>query len=631
MLRRTFLGGLLGIPATLESHRGSHPRLYFDSARRDQLRAAAAGTHAAVWKLIRQQADSFAAQRPPVYQETSDEEQLWQREVGNKLPFLALAHAITGESKYLTAARDWSLASCGYPHWGGKRFDGTDLAAGHQLFGLALVYDWLYADLDAAAKATILDTLLTRGATMFRACSTQYWRNEYLQNHLWVNITGLAAAALAVFDEPGAGERAEAWLGLILDKYRRTEAALGPDGASHEGVGYWSYGVEYMLKFWRLAAELLGEDLSSPWWANTAAYRLYLGLPRNAWTPRNTIVDLADCPRYDWYGPEYLLRALASRYRDGHAQWLAAEIESAGVAGYAARWLNLLWYDPKVAPLPPSDLPTLRHFEDLGIVSARSDWSGSESLLVFKCGPPIGRQATRQFDFDPGGGHVHPDNNHFVLFGAGEWLVRDDGYTWKQTDHHNTLLVDGKGQLGEGYQWFRAQEPIRRRADPRILRAASSPEVDEIHGDAAAAYPRESGLGRFLRRVYFLKPDVLIVVDQIELDSARALDLRFHPEFPGTRLDDGAILCRGKRAALRIDTLTADGVEIAARDLAGKDRDGKPSARFTVQLTKTAASWRNAVAFSWCPAEKDPTRVVLERDGDVWIFRAGERALTVVP
>jgi hypothetical protein len=469
-----------------------HPRLYFDAARRDELRAAAATTHAAVWKLIRQQADSIAAARPPAYQETGDEEQLWQREVGNRLPFLALAHTISGEAGFLAAARECSLASCDYPHWGAGRFHGTDLAAGHQLFDLAMVYDWLYAELDAASKATILDTLLARGGVMCRACSTQYWRDEYLHNHLWVNITGLAAAALAIFDEPGAGERAEAWLGLILEKYRRTEAALGPDGASHEGVGYWSYGAEYMLKFWRLASELPGEELTSAWWANTSACRLCLSLPRGVWTRSNTIVDLADCPRYDWHGPEYLLRALARRYRDPNAQRLAAEIERSGTTGYAARWLSLLWYDPALDAQPPTGLPPLRHFEALGIVSARSDWRGSESLLVFKCGPPIGRQATRQFYFDPGGGHEHPDNNHFVLFGAGEWLVRDDGYAWKQTDHHNTLLVEGKEQVGEGYQRFRAQEPIRRRLDPRILRVADGADLDEIQGDAAAAYLRDS-------------------------------------------------------------------------------------------------------------------------------------------
>ena len=306
------------------------------------------------------------------------------------------------------------------------------------------------------------------------------------------------------------------------------------------------------------------------------------GLPRRAWTPRNTIVDLADCPRYDWYGPEYLLRYLAARYRDGHAQWLAGELERAGATGYAARWLNLLWYGPSVEETAPAGLPTLRHFEDMGIVSARTGWSGGEALVVFKCGPAVGRHATAQFHFDPGGGHVHPDANHFLLFGAGEWLLRDDGYAWKQTDHHNTLLVDGKGQLGEGYQWFRSAEPIRGRLDPRILRARSTPACDEFAGEAAPAYPAESGLRRFERRLYFLKPDALVVVDDVEARAGAALELRFHPEFRGTLQDDGTVVCRGQRAVLRIAPLTPEGARITAEELPAKDRDGKAAALCTV-------------------------------------------------
>ena len=93
--------------------------------------------------------------------------------MGNKLPFLALAHAITGEARYLNAARESALASCRYPHWGVRRFDGTDLAAGHQLFGLALVYDWLHGDLDADARAEIRNALAERGAIMMAACAEQ--------------------------------------------------------------------------------------------------------------------------------------------------------------------------------------------------------------------------------------------------------------------------------------------------------------------------------------------------------------------------------------------------------------------------------------------------------------------------
>jgi len=322
------------------------------------------------------------------------------------------------------------------------------------------------------------------------------------------------------------------------------------------------------------------------------------------------------------------LRRLAALNRDPQAQWLAAALERAGAAQYAARWLNLLWYDPSLEAQSPAALPTLHHFEDMGIVSARTGWQGDEALLVFKCGPPLGHEAAGKFDYDPGSGHVHPDANHFVLFGAGEWLLRDEGYAWKQTDHHNTLLIDGRGQFGEGAQWFRGLDAIRARAHPRITRAASAPGVDEIAGDATAIYPAESGLRRFVRRVFLLKPDVAIVVDDIELDRPRRLELRFHPEHPCERHAEGALLARGTKAALRIEPLTMDGVALGAGPTAGKDRDGKPMTLYAVRLESNRAVWRNAVALSWAAASAEPVRVTLEQSAR-WVFRAGERSVTV--
>ena len=88
----------------------------------------------------------------------------------------------------------------------------------------------------------------------------------------------MAAVGLALFDEV---DDAACWIGLPLDKLRRTMDVLGPDGASHEGVGYWEYGVEYMLKFMDPARSLLGVDLyDRPWWRNTSAYALHLSVPR---------------------------------------------------------------------------------------------------------------------------------------------------------------------------------------------------------------------------------------------------------------------------------------------------------------------------------------------------------------
>jgi len=542
---------------------------------------------------------------------------------------LAMAYVLTGRKEYLASGRQWALASCRYRTWGLDRIDGMDLAAGHQLFGLGLVYDWCYHDLDQAARQEIRRTLVQRTSAMYEAAATGkvWWQRSYLQNHLWVNISGMAVSGLALCDEV---DDAACWIGLPLEKFRRTMDSLGPDGASHEGVGYWEYGVEYMLKFMDPARSLLGVDLyDCDWWRNTSAYALYLTLPCKAWQRNDCIVDIADCPRGHWYGPDYLLRGLARQYRHGYAQWLAQEIDGAEVAASAAPWLNLIWYDPTLPAKGPESLPTLRHFEDMGIVSARSDWSGGESLVVFKCGPFIGHHATDRFNYDPGGGHVHPDANHFVLFGGGQWLIRDDGYRPKWTSHHNTLLVNGRGQLGEGAQWFRGEEALARKAKPKILRAVSTPQWDHCIGDATAAYPVELGLERFIRHLLFLKPGILIVADDIEVAKDADLELRFHPEQETVR-EGGAFLARGERATLRIEPLVPQGVRITAEPttLPG-ERGRKQSSMFALRLAVHGSHWRTAVALSWSAAGVEPARVSLKTDNDRWTFGDGGRTIAL--
>ncbi len=617
-------------PSALEKVRGTHPRLYLNAQHVAELRKAIQTSHAGLWAEVKVLADRAAERGAPAYRKVegrSSDEQLWQRDVGSTMPHLAMAYLLTSDKRYLDAAKQWALASCSYPTWGYGPFDGKDLATGHQLLGLALVYDWCYPDLDEASRQRIHETLVKRASAMFQAAATSntYWHRSYLQNHLWVNVCGVGAAGFGLFDEvPQAGQ----WIGLALDKFRRTMDALGPDGASHEGVGYWEYGAEYMLKFMCLADELLGVSLyNHPWWRNTAQYCQYLSLPVNAWTRSNCIVDLADCPRGHWYGPDHILRHLAGRYKDGHAQWLAEQVDKADVDSPGARWLNLIWYDPLVQAVPPQGLPTLHHFEDMGIVSARTGWDGRESLVVFKCGPFLGRKALDEFSYDPGGGHVHPDVGHFVIFGNGQWLIRDDGYQDKWTDQHNTLLIDGIRQLGEGHQWLNGTECLMAKSRPRIILANSTADLDHIVGDATAAYPLRAGLKRFVRHLLFVKPDVLIVVDDIVVDASRDLELRLHTESSDCKPDQTSYLVTGRQAALCVDLLTPENVRIDAANLPARGSHGRGASLFTIRFTNHDSRWQNAIALSWASADRETKRVRLVQDQHAWTFAIGDRKL----
>jgi hypothetical protein len=299
-----------------------------------------------------------------------------------------------------------------------------------------------------------------------------------------------------------------------------------------------------------------------------------------------------------------------------------------------SRWLNLLWYDPSIQPTPSNDLPTLHHFTNMDIVSARSDWSGDESLVVFKCGPFVGHKAVMQFNRDPGGGHVHPDANHFVIFGAGEWLVRDDdGRPKKWTGQHNTLLIDGRGQSGEGKMWFDGSELLLLKARPHVVRVSSTPTLDYMVGDATDAYPRNIGLRYYVRHLLFLKPDVLIVVDDVALGWSQPLELRFHPQQTQVTQEDGGYIIRGpgaKRASLRMELLTPQGVGVTYEDVVSPDSGSGPLSKlFTFRLTTDRAQWRNVVAFSWAAGDAKPPKVTMQVQDNSWQFTAGGRTVAL--
>ena len=632
------------VPPALKSMSSVHPRLFFDRGRIDELKRTLAGSHASIWAPIRTYADRLVKTAPPKYRAYGDgryDEQWWQSNNSRSMATLALAWLMTGERTYLDAARNWAVATCDYPTWGDSWNAGKDCMAGHNLYGLAIVYDWCGDALPDADRSRIRETLMTRGHTLFQngAAGTVVpsrldfsirpwpeWRDAYLQNHLWVNICGLMCAGLALH---GEFEEAGEWIDFSSNRLAGIMRYLGPDGASHEGLNYWSYGVDHLLKLMYLSRDLLGIDhFDSPWFRATAEFRLHISLPRNAWTPTETVVEYADSRTRDNRGPHYLLWALAREYRDGHAQWLADESVRRDIAQPAGTWMSLLWYDSAVNPVPPEGLPTLKLFDDMGFVTARSDWSGDESLVFFKCGPYIGKTAIETMPFCLSSGHhVHPDQNHFSVFAAGQSLVCDDSYMGKYTGQHNTLLIDGCGQDGGGASIFYGTELHARTAEPVILAAESSPALDHFAGDAAPAYPPELGLERFARHLLFLKPDVLIVVDDIKLDTARDLELRFHPTSQAITRLGGAFITRDK-AALRIEPLTTDGVIVLADTLTRINREFSIQDMTTVRLTTRGSSWRTATALSWCPAGSEPPVVKSSRSGDAWTFMAKGKTVT---
>ena len=547
------------VPDPLLKLNGTHPRLYLTNERILELRRAIKSTHKELWLREKTWVDKWLSKSPRDVYYYDPYEMLWQRGVGNMISHFAFCYLMTGDEIYLNKAKEWIFTAINFSRWGPY----PDLAKAHLLYGVSLAYDWLYHNFTPAEREMIRNRLAHEARLMFLASiktgeyKTMWWYKAYLQNHLWVDMCGLATAGFALYGEV---PDAEIWINQAHSKFLKILEALGTDGASHEGVGYWSYGVEYLLKYLDLAKQLLGCDLfNNTWLRKTIYYRLYMSLPRGMWKDSMTIVNIADCPMRDWYGPDYILRKLATEYKDGYAQWLAEELDKAGVVSPVSGWLNILWYDPTVKPTPPYDLPTMKHFDDLGIVVMRDSWINENILFVFKCGPFIGHSALKKFNYDPGGGHVHPDVNHFILVAYGKWLIVDDGYLSKWTRQHNTIVfnIDGRevGQLGEGSMWFKGDEVIKRKRISAIIRVESNPIFDYVIGDAYNIYPDIVGLKKFLRHVIYLKPDIFIIIDEIETTRPQVPEWLLHYDGTLRNIGQNTFILTNGDVNLKIDVV----------------------------------------------------------------------------
>jgi len=111
-----------------------------------------------------------------------------------------------------------------------------------------------------------------------------------------------------------------------------------------------------------------------------------------------------------------------------------------------------------------------------------------------------------------------------VLFGRGEILAGDPGYTYeKKTRNHNTVLVDGQGQLGDGEMW-----PSPTTGRSFVTEFVNEGDVSIVGGDATSAYPEELSLTSFHRWVVLAGADLVVVQDRLTASEARSFSWLLH-------------------------------------------------------------------------------------------------------
>lgn len=467
-------------PAALNARvvAAGRPRLFFQRGGLAELKQAIQTTHREKWEKLKAAVDESLDREPPEYiapqvgndptrPGTMNDEMLWQRQFGYTIPGMALVALLDAVPKYLELVRKWAMKPGEYPLWGAGVFEGSDLAASHQLFAIAIAYDWLYDRWSPEDRERLRQILADHGRVMYEAAEgindRGWWKAEWRQNHSWCAYQALAVTGIALAgDEPDAG----LWLAKGIWGGDHIIAELPDEGAYEEGIPYWGYGMESLLRLMEAVQPYVGYDIYAPrYFRNTALFRLYLSGPSIP-----TVANFGDGPDRDWHSIRPLMYRLASQHRDPLAQWVAEALPDRRDID-AACW-GLLWYDPSVKPELPRDQPLWRAFRQTGFAGARTGWT--EDVLTVHL--RSGKAAVS---------HSHLDVNNFLINAGGEWLLRDYGYGKvgpgyfdrrvpyfsSATRGHNCLVINGQNQRKDqdsvgvitdardenGVVWFRSE------------------------------------------------------------------------------------------------------------------------------------------------------------------------------
>lgn len=463
----------------------------------------------------------------------------------NILHRCAFAHAMTPDPQQVALARLALQKILGYRRWDWVLEAGRDTVGamrnGTVSVAVVLAADWLAEALSAEEHAAIVDYIANEagpaaeravfgmthhdevvGWSMdpdaggfdqsYRDIDFSRWPAILDINNLRIIATsGLAAAAAFLH---GRHPRAADWAAMADASMRLFVSRLPADGSFPEGPDYWSFTYTYYC----VAADLLrrrcGRDLrDSADFPAMARYVQMVHLPTRS-NPAGCI-NIGDA--FMTAGAE-ALAWIGRHFRDGTANHLVLRpgtIRNLTNSAWAA-----IWFDPEVPDRRAADLTTDRVLFP-GIVVSRSGWDADDSIVALRSGAPEN--------------HEHADRNSLLFVSHGERLFWDPlkasynpnhpKWRLRLTEAHSTVLIDGRGhQYHQGEEGTNASRAHATLVDHRV-----GPDWMLAVSDAAAAYA-EAGLPviRAQRTVLFLKPDILIVCDEVDLTQPLPVQTRWH-------------------------------------------------------------------------------------------------------
>ncbi len=488
----------------------TRPRAYFSPEDRDKIRE---NPEAYAWLVdsVVRQAENVLNRNEPLFEEPKPWDQYgddsrqvyvdtWRamRPYTRGMEICARAYLFTGDERFAEEANrrlmhfmTWDVDGPSSVYWPTEL--GMDIAE-----HAPRTFDWIYDTFTDEERETCIDVLGKRIRQINEMHRGRPFETRPFSSHPGRMIGFAVEGGIILAHEV---DDARDWIEYTLRVLWSTYPAWGrDDGAWHEGVSYWTW---YIGRITRVVGELdrFGIPLKDkPFFQNTGDFGLYAAYPNRS---RREFGDSYSGSIGRAQGN--VLYALASLYNDPYYRWYAAET-GGGPSGPEAFQVR----DDGLEPKAPGDRPQSKAFFDVGWVAMHSDMAApDDNVMVLFKSSTFGSIS-----------HDHANQNAFVIEAYGEPLAVSTGYyqnygdphhrEWMwQTRAHNAILVDGEGQV-----------PRSPESRGKIVEHIEEESWAYALGDAVEAYGGR--LDRAYRHVLFLRPDVIIVADDLAASDGSA-------------------------------------------------------------------------------------------------------------
>ncbi len=577
-----------------------HPRLFVRPEQLPELRRLAAGEMRDRFARLVAQCERLLNDPPPTAEPpayppgTERLSEAW-REIwwGNRVytinalesaATLAFTRLLGGREEYGQLARRILLDCAEWDPTGATGYRYNDEAGMPYAYHFSRTYTFVYDLLSEEERERCRQVMKVRGDEMFRhLCPRHLWQPYGSHsNRAWHFLGEVGIAFLDEIDE------ADDWAWFAANVfYNAYPVWADDDGGWHEGVGYWN---SYIARFtwWadvmRTAMEV--DVFRKPYFSQAGYYAMYLMPPGKV---GGGFGDLCAPRRSRQFVP--LMTQLAAQSGNGHWQWWVEQnggpVAAGGYIGFLRGAL------PDVEPTAPDDLPSSRLFRGTGQAYLNTSIvDANESVQVNFKSSPFGTQS-----------HGYEANNSFLLWAYGQRLLVRSGYrdSWG-SDHHrnwmwstrsvNNITVGGRGQLTHSAA-----------TRGRIVDFRTTPHIDAVVGEAGEAYrtkveidPDDLLLDRFTRTVLFVKPDLIVIYDQLAAREPSSFEYWLHATEPFDDAEPADIRLRVGEVGCRIGLLAPGNLSLTQTD----QYDPNPRPRVKLRewhLTAATSDKRRTVEF----------------------------------